>query len=166
MSFCPWVLNLGVPRFLKLGIPFFWKPITLCANFWLKWGLKQNYSPHQKFSNDKKHATCTLVNWGDFWLLVVGTQIGSLTPDLCFGHNLCFKYPNGSCKHILDIYVVRNFQRYKELFNEMSFDPCNQPPKDSKIHWESNSQSGSPLGSVGVHSLTLSYTPRSMKCDS
>ncbi len=27
-------------------------------------------------------------------------------------------------------------------------------------------QSASSLGSVGVHSLTLSYTPGSMKCDS
>ncbi len=37
---------------------------------------------------------------------------------------------------------------------------------DSRVHWDSNSQSGSPLGSVWVHSLTLSYTLGSMKCDS
>jgi hypothetical protein len=34
-----------------------------------------------------------------------------------------------------------------------------------KIHWDSNSQSGSSLGSVEVYSLTLSHTPESMKCD-
>jgi len=34
------------------------------------------------------------------------------------------------------------------------------------IHWDSNSQSESPLGNVWVHALTPSYTPRNMKCDS
>jgi hypothetical protein len=53
------------------------------------------------------HATWKQGNWGDFWLLVVGSQIGNLTPDFSFGHNLCFKYPNGSCQPILDIYVPR-----------------------------------------------------------
>jgi len=40
------------------------------------------------------------------------------------------------------------------------------PSENSGIHWDSISQSGSSLGSVGVHSLTLSYTLGSMKCDS
>jgi hypothetical protein len=40
------------------------------------------------------------------------------------------------------------------------------PSKDLKVHWDSNSQSGSSLGNVGVHLLTLSYIPRSMNCDS
>ncbi len=34
------------------------------------------------------------------------------------------------------------------------------------VHWNSNSQSGSSFGSVGVQSFTLSYIFRSMKCDS
>jgi hypothetical protein len=36
----------------------------------------------------------------------------------------------------------------------------------SGVHHDSNSQSGSSLGSVKVHSLTLFCTPRSIKCDS
>jgi hypothetical protein len=56
---------------------------------------------------------------------MVESQIVNLTPSLFFGHNLCFKYPNGSCKPILDIYVSRVFQWYKEVFNSMGFDPCN-----------------------------------------
>ncbi len=44
----------------------------------------------------------------------------------------------------------------------MSFDPCNCPLKILV----SDSQNGSLLESVGVHYLTLSCTPRSMKCDS
>ncbi len=34
------------------------------------------------------------------------------------------------------------------------------------LHRESNSQSGTSFGSVEVHSLTLSYIPKSMRCDS
>jgi len=44
----------------------------------------------------------------------------------------------------------------------MNFGPYNCPLKI----WDSNFQSGSLLGSVGVHFLTLSYTPTTMKCDS
>ncbi len=39
------------------------------------------------------------------------------------------------------------------------------PSKDLGVHQESNSQNGSSLGSVRVHSPTLSYTLKSMKCD-
>ncbi len=38
--------------------------------------------------------------------------------------------------------------------------------QDSRVHWDFNSQSGSPLENVWVHSLTPSYTPGNMKCDS
>ncbi len=48
----------------------------------------------------------------------------------------------------------------------MTFDPYNCPLKIQKSIGTLKSQSGSSFGSVGVHSLTLSYTPMSMKCDS
>jgi hypothetical protein len=38
--------------------------------------------------------------------------------------------------------------------------------ENSRIHRDSNSQSESSFGSVRVYSLTLSYTPRIMRCDS
>jgi hypothetical protein len=63
------------------------------------------------------------VNQGDSRLFVVGSQIGNLTFGPSFGHNLCFKYPNESCEPILDMYVPKDFQWYKELFNAMSFYP-------------------------------------------
>jgi hypothetical protein len=69
------------------------------------------------------YATYTQENQGDYQLLMVRSQIGSLTFGLSFGHNLCFEYPNGSCEPILDIYVSRTFPWYKKLFNPMSFDP-------------------------------------------
>ncbi len=46
-----------------------------------------------------------------------------------FGHNLCFKYPNGSCELIWNIYIPRDFQWHKEFFNLMNFDPFNHPLK-------------------------------------
>ncbi len=44
----------------------------------------------------------------------------------------------------------------------MGFDTCNCSLKI----WDSKSQSGSSSGSVRVHSLTFSYIPESMRCDS
>jgi hypothetical protein len=41
------------------------------------------------------HVTCTQGNWVESQLLVVGSQTVNLTPDLSFGHNLCFRCPNG-----------------------------------------------------------------------
>jgi len=34
------------------------------------------------------------------------------------------------------------------------------------VHWDFNSQSGNSLGSVRVHSFTLSYIPGDVRCDS
>jgi hypothetical protein len=42
----------------------------------------------------------------------------------------------------------------------MSFDPLKLLFEDLEIHQDSNSQSVSSFGSVKVHSLTLSYTPK------
>jgi hypothetical protein len=111
------------------------------------------------------HATFMQGNCGDCHLLVVGSQIANLTPDLSFGHNLCFKYSHVTCEPILDIYNPRYFQWYKELFDPMGFDPYNCSLKIQNIHWDSNSQNGSSLGSVMVHFFTLSHTLGNMKCD-
>jgi hypothetical protein len=100
------------------------------------------------------HATYTHINWGDSWLLVVGSQIDSLIRDYSFGHNLCFKYSNWSCEIILNMYVPRAFQWYTKLFNPMSFDPCNCPLKI----WKSVRTSTPKVRvdrSVNVHSLTF-----------
>jgi hypothetical protein len=114
---CPWDQHpnvtlsqdsqVGIPKFPKLGLLQFWRPITLCANLRLSWDLKQICNPCRDLSKDIWHATCTQVNQGNSRLLVVGNQIGNLTPNPSFGHNLCFRFSNGSCKPILDIYVPR-----------------------------------------------------------
>jgi len=51
------------------------------------------------------HTTYMQGNRINSRFLVVGNQIGNLIPDLFFGHNLCFRCPNGSCEPILNIYV-------------------------------------------------------------
>jgi len=48
----------------------------------------------------------------------------------------------------------------------MEFWPLQSLLEDSGVHQNSNSQSGSSMGSVKVHSLTLSYILGSMRCDS
>jgi hypothetical protein len=95
-------------------------------------------------------------------LLVVESQTANLTPDFSFGHNLCFKCPNGSCKPILDIYVLIDFQWYKELFNKMGFVPYNCSLKIMGVHRDSNFQHGSSRGSVSVHSHTLPHSQASL----
>jgi len=60
---------------------------------------------------------------------MVRSQIGSLTSDLSFSHNLCFKCPKCVMWAHFNIYVSRTFQWCKELFNPMSFDPCKFPLK-------------------------------------
>ncbi len=116
---------MGVSKFPKLGLPRLWGLINLCANLQLKWGPNQSCSPHWELSNGMWHATFMQGKQGDCWLVVVGSQIANSTPDLSFGHNLCFKCPNGSCELISDIHVSRSFQCYNEIFNLMIFYPCN-----------------------------------------
>ncbi len=86
-----------------------------------------------------------------------------MTPDLSFGHNLCYGCPNGWCKPILDIYAWIDFQWYKKLFKVISFDPYNCALKIRESIWDFNSQHWSSLNSVRVHSLTLLALPKT--CD-
>jgi hypothetical protein len=71
------------------------------------------------------------------------------TFDPSFGHNLCFKCPNGSCKPISDIYVSKYFQWCKELFNQLSFGPWNCPLKIGMSMETPSPKMGVPLGIWG-----------------
>jgi hypothetical protein len=143
---------MGVSKFPRLGFLQLWSPIILCANLWLQWGLSQSCSPCRELLNGMLHATCTWGNWINSWLLMVGSQIANLTPDLSFGHNLCFKCPNGLCKPISNIYISISFQWYKDLFNPMNFDPCNHLLKI----WKSI---GTPIPQMGVHLGVWGFIP-------
>jgi hypothetical protein len=101
--------QVGVSKFLKLGLLWFWRPITLCVDLWLKWSMKQSCSLLWEISKSMWHVNYTQKNEDDSWFLMVRSQIVNLTFDPSFGHNLCFKCPNGSCKPSLNIYVSRAF---------------------------------------------------------
>ncbi len=99
---------------------------------------------------------------------MVESQIGNLTLDLSFGHNLCFRCPNGSCKPILDIYVLIAFQWCKKNFNPMGFDPYNHSLKIWESITPSTPKVGIHLGVPRFNSHTFPYfqPPGSMKCNS
>ncbi len=125
MSFGHGIPKLEVSKLLKLGFPSPLRAIISCVNLRLKWDLKQNFSPRWKLSNNMWHANCTHVFQGDFELLLGGNQIDTLILNPFLGHNLYFKYWNGSCEPILRIYVSRAFQWFKKIFNPISFGPWN-----------------------------------------
>ncbi len=143
---------MGVLKFLKLGLPQLCRPITLCVDLRLRWGLKKRCSPCWDLSNNMWHTTYTQGNWGNSWLLMVGSQITNLTSGPSFGHNLCFKCPNGSLEPISDIYVPRASQWHKKIFNPMGFNPYNYSLKI----WESN---GIPTPKMGVHLEVWGFIP-------
>jgi len=108
----------------QIRLPGLWELITLGSNVWLERGLKQTCSSPQELSNGVSHFTCTCRGRVDPRLLVVGSQIVNLTPGPSFNHNLCCKFPNGSCEAIFDIYTSRPFQQYKEHIKARCFDLC------------------------------------------
>jgi hypothetical protein len=77
---------------------------------------------------------------------MVENQIANLTPGLSFGRNLCFKCPNGLCEHILNIYIPKAFQCYKECLNPMGFGPFNHYLKIQKYVRTPTPKVGAHLG--------------------
>jgi len=123
----------GVLKLSRFEFPRLWVLITSHPKLRSGRGLNQSCSSPRKLFNDMSHFTYTHRNWVDSWLLMVGNQTTSLTPDPSFDHNLCYICPNGSCEAILDIYTSRTFQRYKESLNARCFDPCDH----ALSFWES-----------------------------
>ncbi len=97
------------------------------------------------------HSTCTHYGRVDSWLLVVGSQIASLTPGLYFCHNLCYRCPNGSCEAIFNIYTLIIFQCHEERLKARCFDPCNRTLK----FWESSRTLKSPFRECECHPHTF-----------
>jgi hypothetical protein len=159
MAFLSRDSRVGVPKSRQLGLPGLWRHITSCAELRSRCDLKQSCSSHRELSNGIWHVVCSQVNRVDSRLLVVGSQTANLTPGLSFAHNLCFRCPNERCEPILDICTSIAFQWYKELFETRRFDPCNRALKIRESFRDSNSQHGSSLGSVRVHSLTFFALP-------
>ncbi len=100
----------GVPKLFRFGLLGLWTLITSRPELGSGQGLNQTCSSPRELFNGVSHSPCTHRNQVDSPLLVVGSQIASLTPGPSFDHNLCCRCPNGSCKAILDIYTSRPFQ--------------------------------------------------------
>jgi hypothetical protein len=119
----------GGTKLSRFGLLGLWELITPSSDLWLGWGLKQTCSSLQELFDNVSKSTCTHRDRVDSRLLVVGSQIISLTPGISFDHNLCCRYPNGSWKAIFDTYSSRPFQRYKKHLKARCFDPCNRALK-------------------------------------
>jgi hypothetical protein len=160
----------GSPEIARqMGLSRLWSLITLRTNLRMQCGLKQSCSSCQGLSNGTLHAPYIQINRVDSRLFMVGNQTGSLTPDLSFDHNLCFRCPNEKWEPILDIYVPRSFQWYKERHKPLIFDPWNHSLKFQKSTGTPSPKVGITLGVWGFtpsYSLTFSCTPGSMWCDS
>ncbi len=158
--------RVGVPKSRPAGLPGLWSPITLRPDLGSKCSLKQSCSSRRELSNRMSHVFCSQVFRVDSRLFLVGSQTGISTPGPSFGHNLCFRCPNEQCEPILDIYVRKDFQWYKERHKTLSFDPSNRSLK----FWESigspSPKAGVALGVWGFTPGTLSYTLGSPWCDS
>jgi hypothetical protein len=88
-------------------------------------------------------------------------RILTFSSGLFFGYNLCFKCPNGSCEPILNIYILRSFQWYKEILNLIGFGPCNFSLKIQKSIGTPTPEVVAHLGVWGFipsHSPTLTGT--------
>ncbi len=113
----------GVPKLSRFRLPGLWASITSRPKLRSGRGLNQHCSSRRELSNAMLHSRCRRRKEVDSRLLVVGSQIVSLTLGRSFAHNLGCRCPNCSCEAILDIYTSRPFQWYKEHLNARFFDP-------------------------------------------
>jgi hypothetical protein len=141
----------GVPKLSQFRLPGLHEVITLCSDLRLGQGLKQTCNSRWQLFNGMSHFPCTHRGRVDSRLLVVGSQIASLTSGPSFMHNLCYKSPNGPCELIFDIYTFIAFQWYKEHPNVRCFDLCNPTLK----FWESRRTPKSPFRECECHPHTL-----------
>jgi hypothetical protein len=112
------------PEIVPGGVSGLWELITLDCEVWSRWGLNQTCNPRQDLSNDVSHSQFRLREEVDSRLLVVGSQIASLTPGPSFAHNLGDRCPNDQFEAIFDIYASRPFQWHQEHLNARCFGPC------------------------------------------
>ncbi len=140
-----WDSQVKSPKIPKIGTlttldvhNFFCKPLIKVRS---KAKLELSSKAFQRYVTRPFHA-CKLGKLLNFNGRESKWQIDSW--PLFLSHNLCYKYLNGSCEPILDIYVLRIFQWYKEIFNPMNFNLSNCYLKN----WDSIR---TPTPKMGVH---------------
>jgi len=120
----PKLESRNCPETIPGGVLGLWEVITPDYKVWLQRGLNQTCSPRRDLSNDVSHSQFGGREDINSRLLVVRSQIASLTPGPSFAHNLGDRCPNGQCEAIFDIYVSRPFQWHQEHPNARCFGPC------------------------------------------
>ncbi len=106
------------------GLPGLWDIIASRPNLRSRRGLNQTCSPLGELSNAVSHSPNARRERVDSRLLVVGSQIASLTPGPSFAHILGCRCPNDQCEAISDIYTSRPFQWHQKDLKAKCFAPC------------------------------------------
>jgi hypothetical protein len=122
-GFFSWDSQGGFPKLSRFGLPRLWAFITFRPELGSGQGFNQSCISPWKISNAMSHSCCRRRGRVNSRLLMVESQITSLTPNPSFAHNLGYICPNDSCKAIFDIYTSIPFQWYKEHPNARCFDP-------------------------------------------
>ncbi len=111
----------------KVGILAILEPYNFACRSLIEMKFEAKLQPRQKFSNGMLHATCTQGNRVDSRLFVVWSQTANLAPDFSFGHNLCFRCPNGHATPFYTFKVqelsndIRNFLSHSILTPTIAF---------------------------------------------
>jgi hypothetical protein len=118
--------QVGVLKLSRAGVSRLWTVIAPRPELGSGQALNQSCSSRWELFNAMSHYLRRRREEVDSRLLVVGSQIGSLTPGPSFAHNLGFTCPNGPWEAILGIYTSRPFYWYKERTKVRTFDPSNR----------------------------------------
>jgi len=122
-TFC-WDSRNGVSKLSRVKVSGLWTATAPRPELRSGRVVNQSCSSRRDLSNALSHSSRRRRKEVDSWLLVVGSQIVSLTPAPYFAHNLGCRCPNGQCEAIFDIYVSRPFQWHQENPNARCFGPC------------------------------------------
>jgi hypothetical protein len=120
----PGLESRNCPKIVPGGVSELWELITPDCKVWLRQGLNQTCSSRRDLSKDVSHSQFGGREEVDSQLLVVGSQITSLTPSPSFAHNLGYRCSNDQCEAIFYIYAWRPFQWHQEHLNARCFGPC------------------------------------------
>jgi hypothetical protein len=139
-----WHKFLGLPKWspeiVPIGLPKLWTAINHDYRVRSQRGLNQSYSPRRDLSNSMSQAQIECREEVDSRLLVVRSQIASLTPGPSFAHNLGCRDPNDQWEAIFDIYAWRPFQWHQEHPNAKCFGPCFWALNIRESRWTPNPQ--------------------------
>jgi hypothetical protein len=149
----PKVESRTVPKLSRFRLPGLWATITSRPKLGSGQGLNKSCSSRRELSNDVLHFRCRRREEVDSRLLVVGSQIVSLTPGPSFAHNLSCRCPNGQCEAV-----------WTSTFQDLSNDTKNTPMRGVLALQLELYIFGSPRGlqvpTFGSVGFTLTLSPK------